>query len=352
MAFNLSTRAQLLIVPEVCLNYDLKVLLHQNPRGYYSLQQIITVCGSCNCEEMCTFCHDLLHRQTPGPESRSFQIMPSIWCSHHCLFIIAAGKPFNLARVLCISDATAPFGASTCCQCHRAPVKSEHGRLWVTFGAEHRGPASQFQSPQHYPSLTWSWSGCSLRSCLKRTPTSPEGRTLAVLKLASVLGWSPELRGWIPPGLKWSNCTMKSVERHLLLKKMEDVRDLCVSHSKTSNNFDYWYTKKECSTRDNSLLLALLSGCKGERKRKCVLVAKLAATVQQHSQSNCFILPSLSVISLIYLPAMQLSPVDNSNFVKRWQRFCRKPASYSYQRQTVGEQKISSFSLLPINSPC
>lgn len=102
----LNTRAQLLIVPEVCLNYDLKPLLHQNPRGYCSLQQIITVCSSCDCEEMCPFRHDLLCRQTPGPESRSFQIMPSIWCSHHCLCSIAAGNPFNLARVLCIYDAT------------------------------------------------------------------------------------------------------------------------------------------------------------------------------------------------------------------------------------------------------
>lgn len=107
MTFNLNTRAQLLIIPEVCLNYDLKIVLPQNPRGYCSLQQIIRVCGSCDCEEMCTFHRDLQHRQTPGPESRSFQIMPSIWCSHHCLCIIAAGKLFNLARVLCIPDATA-----------------------------------------------------------------------------------------------------------------------------------------------------------------------------------------------------------------------------------------------------
>lgn len=285
--------------------------------------------------------------------------------SDHALNLVFSSLPLHHCCWQTISSSTgivhlwchSPFGASTCHQCHRAPVKSEHVRLWVTFGTEHRSLASQFWAAHHYPSLTWTWSGCKLRSCLKRTPTSPESKALAVLKhmleLSSVLGWSPELRGWIPPGLKWSNCTMKSVKRHLLLKKMKDVRELCVSHLKTSNNFDYWYTKKECSTRDNSLLLALLSGCKGERKRKCVRVAKLAATVQQHSQSNCFILLSLSVISLIYLAAMQLSPVDNSNFVKRWQRFCRKPASYSYQRQTVGEQsKISSFSLIPINSPC
>lgn len=70
-------------------------------------QKIITVCGPCDCKQTCTFHHDLLHRQTPGPESRSFQIMPLIWCSHHCLCIIRAGKPCNLLRVLCISDATA-----------------------------------------------------------------------------------------------------------------------------------------------------------------------------------------------------------------------------------------------------
>lgn len=83
MILNLNARAQLLIVPEFCLNCDLKALLHQNPRGYCSLQQIVTLCGSWDCEEMYTFHHDLLHRQTPGPESRSFQIMPLIWCSHH-----------------------------------------------------------------------------------------------------------------------------------------------------------------------------------------------------------------------------------------------------------------------------
>lgn len=104
MTFSLNTRAQLLIIPEVCLNYDLKIVLHQNPRGYCSLQQIITVCGSCDCEEMCTFHH------AQADTWAQIQIL-----SDHTLslvfsslpLIIAAGKPFNLARVLCIPDATA-----------------------------------------------------------------------------------------------------------------------------------------------------------------------------------------------------------------------------------------------------
>lgn len=60
----------------------------------------------------------------------------------------------------------------------------------------------------------------------------------------------------------------------------------------------------------------------GRKEEEKVCVAKLAGTVQQHSQSSCFIIPSHSVIVLIYLAALQLSPVDNFSFVKRQQRFC------------------------------
>lgn len=69
---------------------------------------------------------------------------------------------------------------------------------------------------------------------LKRT-TGAEGETLAVLKqvlkLPSVSGWSLELRDCLSCGVKWSNCTVKSVKRHLLLKKMKDVKELYVSQS-------------------------------------------------------------------------------------------------------------------------
>lgn len=54
----------------------------------------------------------------------------------------------------------------------------------------------------------------------------------------------------------------------------------------------------------------------GRKEKKNVLVAKLIGTVQQHSQSSCFIISSHSVIALIYLAALQLSPVDNFSFVK------------------------------------
>lgn len=67
---------------------------------------------------------------------------------------------------------------------------------------------------------------------LKRN-TSAEVETLAVLKqvlkLPSVSGQSSGSRVFL---LEWSNCTMKSVKRHLLLKKMKDVRALYESGAK------------------------------------------------------------------------------------------------------------------------
>lgn len=109
---------------------------------------------------------------------------------------------------------------------------------------------------------------------LKRS-TSPEGKTLTMLKqvleLPSVLGWSPELRGWIPPGLKWSNCTMKSVKGHLLLKKMRmSESSVWVSHNRSSN-FDYWYTKKNVPPGITAcyLLCSRDAGRKEEKVRAC-----------------------------------------------------------------------------------
>lgn len=133
-------------------------------------QKIITVCGSCDCKQTCTFHHDLLHRQTAGPESRSFQIMPLIWCSHHCLCIICAGKPCNLLRVSCISDATANLE-------HRSVASAiEHPwKVNGSSGAEHSSPALQFQLPQQYSLLIWTlYLGCKLGSCVKETPVQKE----------------------------------------------------------------------------------------------------------------------------------------------------------------------------------
>lgn len=133
---------------------------------------------------------------------------------------------------------------------------------------------------------------------LRKTNTSAEGETLAalkqVLKLPSVSGWSPESRGCLPSGVKWSNCTVKSVKRHLLLNKTKDVQELYVSYHKTSNSFDYQYIKKNvCSTRDNSLLLALLSGCREKgRESTCSQVGCYSPAAQSiklfhHSKSFC-----------------------------------------------------------------
>lgn len=75
---------------------------------------------------------------------------------------------------------------------------------------------------------------------LKRT-TGAEGESLSVLKrvlkLPSVSGWSLELRGCLSCGVKWSNCTVKSVKRHLLLKKMKDVKELYVSQLRNRKQF-------------------------------------------------------------------------------------------------------------------
>lgn len=176
-------------------------------------QKIITVCSSWDYEEMCTYHRDdLLQRQTPGPASRSCWIMPLIWCPHHCLCIISAGKLCDLTRGWCLPDATARL--------EHLSVAGATEHPWTVGAVGGAGVLvlvvrSRCAIPVASAVFTASVN-VELRvqpQELHRRNTSAEGKTLAVLKqvlkLPSVSGWSPESRGCLSSAAKWSNCIAK-----------------------------------------------------------------------------------------------------------------------------------------------
>lgn len=137
-----------------------------------------------------------------------------------------------------------------------------------------------------------------------------------VLKLPWFSSWSLESRSCLPSGVVKLSCEISQKAPPPKLQMSE----LYVSQLQIKQQLSLSIYKKGCFVPPGITACHLL--CSQDAGRKKVLVAKLAAIVQQHSQLDRFLSPSHSVIALIYLAAMQLSPVDNCSFVIRRQRFC------------------------------